>query len=55
MAASLAVQAGARLKSRLGPEPLLVNFDLPAPDHQLLEPHLTVRASTPSPTQKENP
>jgi DNA-binding LacI/PurR family transcriptional regulator len=25
------------------------------PDHQLLEPHLTVRASTPSPTQKENP
>ena len=26
-----------------------------APDHQLLEPHLTVRASTPSPTQKENP
>jgi DNA-binding LacI/PurR family transcriptional regulator len=24
------------------------------PDHQLLEPHLTVRASTPSPTQKEN-
>ena len=24
-----------------------------APDHHLLEPHLTVRASTPSPTQKE--